>query len=49
MLFDEVEYTELQQTEAEELVEKYREEGQKNLPPPKPEPAQTYERRGGRT
>lgn len=34
MLFDEVEFTELQRMEAETLVETYREEGQKNLPPP---------------
>lgn len=38
MLFDEVEFTELQRDAAEELVATYREEGQKNLPPP-PEPS----------
>lgn len=34
MLFDEVEFPEVQRAEAEALVESYREEGQKNLPPP---------------
>ena len=36
MLFDEVDFIELQRAEAETLVEQYREDGQKNLPPPPP-------------
>lgn len=38
MLFDEVQFTELDRDASEDLVEKYREEGQKNLPPPEPSP-----------
>ncbi|XP_052768267.1 heterogeneous nuclear ribonucleoprotein U-like isoform X3 [Mya arenaria] len=53
MLFDEVDFTELQRSDAEDLVEKYREEGQKNLPPPPPQSVPErrsndgYERRSG--
>lgn len=44
MLFDEVEFTELDRDASEKLVEQYREEGQKNLPPP-PEPTPPPEKR----
>jgi len=49
MLFDEVQFTEVEREEAETLVEKYREEGQKNLPPPEPSqpPVKRFREGGG--
>ncbi|XP_052275721.1 heterogeneous nuclear ribonucleoprotein U-like isoform X3 [Dreissena polymorpha] len=48
MLFDEVEFPELQKEEAEKLVEKYREEGQKNLPLAEPPAKRFKEENGGK-
>ena len=41
-LFDEVDFAELDRNEAETLVETYREEGQKALPPPPPSPEKRF-------